>query len=73
MKLLTKTTESRAYSEEEAKEAINTFHLNAAKEGYIVKSAGFTYKTKKAKGAIVGEAWIVKCVGIYNDIWEEDE
>lgn len=73
MKLLTMTTEHRAYTEDEAKDAINDFREKAKAEGYIVKSAGFTYKTKKSKGEIVGEAWIVKCVAIYNDIWEADE
>lgn len=73
MKLLTMTTERRAYSEDEAKDAINEFRLSAKKDGYTVKAAGYTYKTKKTKGEIIGEAWIVKCVAVYNDIWEADE
>lgn len=73
MKLLKMTTEKRAYTEDEAKAAINDFKDSAREQGYIVKSAGYTYKTKKAKGEIVAEAWIVKCVAIYHDIWEEEE
>jgi hypothetical protein len=73
MKVLTITTETRAYSEDEAKSIINKFRENAASEGYIVKAAGYTYKTKKKKGEIVGEAWVVKCVASYNEVWDEGE
>lgn len=73
MKTLKITTEARAYSEEEAKEYIESFRTNAAKGGYTVAAAGYVYKTKKSKGEIVGEAWICKCVAEYNTIWEEDE
>lgn len=73
MKVLKITTEARAYSEEEAKEYIERFQLNADKEHYIVAAAGYTYKTKKKKGAVVAEAWVCKCVAEYNPVWEEDE
>lgn len=73
MKILKKTTEARAYSEEEAKEYIEKFRLEAAQNHYTVAAAGYTYKTKKKKGAVVAEAWICKCVAEYNPIWEEDE
>lgn len=73
MKTLTITTESRAYTEDEAKEAIDNFRNEAREKHYTVKAAGYTYKSKKKKGEIVGEAWIVKCVATYNEIWEEDE
>lgn len=73
MKVLTITTETRAYSEDEAKSIINKFRENAANEGYIVKAAGYTYKTKKKKGEVVAEAWAVKCVASYDEIWDEGE
>ena len=73
MKLLTITTEKRAYSEEEAKEYIDTFRTDAIKEGYIVKSAGWTHKEKKKKGEVISEAWVVKCVAVYDNIWDEGE
>jgi hypothetical protein len=28
---------------------------------------------KKKKGEVVAEAWIVKCVAIYNEVWDEEE
>lgn len=73
MKTLKITTESRAYTELEAKEAIETFRKEAREKGYIVAAAGYTYKTKKKAGLVIAEAWICKCVAEYNPIWEENE
>lgn len=73
MKTLKITTEARAYSEEEAKEYIEAFRVNAARDCYIVAAAGYTYKTKTKKGEVVAEAWICKCVAEYNKVWEDDE
>lgn len=73
MKTLKITTEARAYSETEAKEAIENFRVEAASKGYTVTAAGYSYKTKKKQGAIVAEGFLVKCVAQYNDFWEEDE
>lgn len=73
MKTLKITTESRAYSEIEAKNYIETFRSEAEEKGYIVAAAGYTYKTKKKKGIVTAEAWICKCVAQYNEIWEDEE
>lgn len=73
MKKLKVTYEKRAYTEDDAKDAIIVFRNNAATEGYTVGAAGYTYKAKKKKGEIVAEAWIVKCVAIYDEIWDEGE
>lgn len=71
MKKLEVTEKHRAYSEE-AKNFIEEVRINAGKE-YLLKKAGYEYKTKKAKGEIIGEAWITTVVKVYNEIWEEDE
>lgn len=73
MKTLKITYETRAYTEDEAKNAISDFRERAREEGYIVGAAGYTYKTKKKKGAVVSEAWVVKCVAAYDDVWDEGE
>lgn len=73
MKTLKITTAARAYSEEEAKEYIEKFRLEAAQNHYTVAAAGYTHKTKTKKKEVVAEAWICKCVAEYNSIWEEDE
>jgi hypothetical protein len=74
MKLLKVTYEHRAYTEDEAKDAILKFRTKAAEEGYTVGAAGYTYKCKKKKNiGIVAEAWVVKCVAIYDEIWDDGE
>lgn len=73
MKSLKTTYEYRAYTEEEAKSAVIKFHEGSKQEGYTVGSAGYVRKEKKKKGEVVSEAWIVKCVAIYDTIWDEDE
>lgn len=73
MKKLEITEKFRAYSENEAKDFIEQNRAAALKEGYVIKKAGYEYKTKKAKGEIVDEAWITTIVKTFNSIWEEDD
>ena len=73
MKLLKVTYEQRTYTEDEAKDAILKFRAKAAEDGYTVGAAGYTYKAKKKRGEVVAEAWLVKCVAIYDEIWDEGE
>lgn len=69
--LLETTSKYRADSENQAKEMIEKFRNEAGEKGYIVKKAGFEYKTKKAKGEVVAEAWVVSITQIFGDIWED--
>lgn len=71
--LLETTSKYRANSEIEAKDMIEEFRANAEKNGYVVKKAGYEYKTKKAKGEIIGEAWIVSVTQVFGSLWEEFE
>ena len=73
MKLLKVTYEHRAYTEDEAKDAILKFRNEAKENGYLVQSAGYTYKSKKKKGEVVAEAWVVKCVAVYDEVWDVAE
>ena len=73
MKTLKVTYEQRTYTEEEAKDAIVAFRTRAREDGYTVGAAGYTYKAKKKKGEVVAEAWVVKCVAIYDEVWDEGE
>ena len=73
MKLLSITSEFRAYTEEEAKEHIEAFRKEAREKGYTIKSAGWTHKTKTKSKVVVAEAWIVKCTAIYDEIWDDGE
>ena len=73
MKLLTITSEYRAYTEEEAKDFIEAFRKEAKEKGYTVKSAGWAHKKKSKKKVVVAEAWVVKCVAVYDEVWDEGE
>ena len=73
MKLLTITSEYRAYTEEEAKDFIEIFRKEAKEKGYTVKSAGWAHKKKSKKKVVVAEAWVVKCVAVYDTVWDENE
>ena len=73
MKLLKITYEHRTYSEDDAKNAIIKFRAEAQEKGYTVGAAGYIYKTKKKKGVVVAEAWVVKCIAIYDEVWDEGE
>lgn len=73
MKVLKKTIEIATGSENEAKELIETYRQESKEKKYVISSVGYTYKTKKAKGEIIGEAYVVKVVQIFNGLWEEFE
>lgn len=70
MRLLKTTEEYVCESEYEAKNEMENIRSGAGND-YLVGSMGYTYKTKKAKGEIVGEAWILKVQKIYGEIWED--
>lgn len=69
--LLETTSKFRASSENDAKEMIEEFRKEAATKGYVVKKAGFEYKTKKAKGEVIAEAWVVSVTQVFGDLWED--
>lgn len=70
MRLLKETLELRADSEVEAKEIIEKYKEDAKEKGYLITAAGYTYKTKKAKGEIIDEAWICKIVQQFSEVWD---
>lgn len=73
MKKLKVTEEFRAYSEEEALAAIAAARDRQKSEGYVLGANGYKYKTKKSKGQIIGEAWVVSLTKIYDEVWDEGE
>lgn len=69
--LLKRTEEIRANSEEEAKIIMENCRKEAQEKGYTISASGYTYKTKKAKGEIIDEAWVVKIVEQIAGVWDE--
>lgn len=69
--LLEVTSKYRTTSEEEAKELIEQFRLQAAKKGYTVKKASYERKVKKAKGEIIAEIFVVSVTQTFAELWED--
>lgn len=72
--LLETTSKYRTDSEVSAKDLIETFRAQAEQKGYRVKKAGYEYKSKKSKkskGEIVAEAWVVSITQVFGDLWED--
>lgn len=72
MTLYKKTEELITLSENEAKETIETYRQKAREEGFQITAAGYTYKTKKAKGQIIDEVFLVKIQMTYCSLWGEE-
>ena len=70
MKKLKVTEEFRAYTEQEAIEAIQSARDGQSDGGYQLGANGYKYKSKKSKGEIVSEAWIVTITKIFNEVWD---
>ena len=70
MKKLKVTEEYRAYSEEEAIQAINGARALQEEGGYTLGANGYKYNTKKAKGEIIDQGWQVTMTKIYDEFWD---
>ena len=57
-------------TEEEAVATLDKARKEAGEKGYILEKYGHTYKTKKAKGEIIAEAYLVRYTETYGGIWD---
>ena len=73
MRLIKRTEEYVVDTEEQAIKAIENFRADAAEHGHTVGASGYTYKTKKSKGEIVAEAYVVKVTRILGGVWDDYE
>lgn len=73
MRLIKRTEEYVVDTEEEAIKAIQNFREDAEEHGHTVGASGYTYKTKKAKGEIIGEQYLIKVTRILGGIWDDYE
>ena len=71
--LLETTNKYCVHSEIAAKDMIEEFREKAGEKGYVIKKAGYEYKTKKAKGEIIGEVWVCKITKILGGVWDDYE
>lgn len=73
MRLIEETEKYVVDSEEEAIKLIQNAKENAIKNGYILGASGYTYKTKKAKGEIIGEVWVTSIKKVLGGVWDDYE
>lgn len=73
MKLIEQTEKYVVDTEEMALQLVQAFKNKAAEDGYVLGSSGYTYKTKKSKGEIIGEAWVVTIKKILGGVWDDFE
>ena len=71
MRTYKETTEIICFTEEEAKQVIENYRQEAREKGFTIGAAGYTYKTKKSKGEIIGKIQLVKIAQIFGELWEE--
>ena len=70
MKPIKQTEEYVVDTEDNAVKVIEHFRRDAAEQGYLLGASGYTYKSKKAKGEIVDECYVVKVTKIFGGIWD---
>ncbi len=64
------TVKISANDESKAKNIIEEYRERAKSDGSIIKKAGYEYKTKKSKGEIIAEVWVVTITQVFGDVWE---
>lgn len=73
MRLIERTEKFVVDSEEEAIQLIQTSKKDAEENNYVLGANGYAYKTKKAKGEIVGELWVTSIKKIFGGVWDDYE
>ena len=73
MRLIEQTEKYIVNSEEDALKVVQAFKQDANEKGYKLGASGYTYKTKKSKGEIIDECWIVSVKKVLGGIWDESE
>lgn len=72
-KLLKNTVETKVETQAQAEDLIVRRKEYAAANGFSISAAGYTYKTKKSKGEIVADGYLVKVVESYAGFWDDYE
>lgn len=72
MRLIEQTDKYVVDSEEAAIKLIQKFREDAEENGYVLGANGYTYKTKKSKGEIIDEAWIVSIKKVIGGVWDDE-
>ena len=54
-------------------DAIENARAHQKEGNYVLGANGYKYKTKKLRGEIIGEAWVVSVTKIFDEVWDEGE
>lgn len=73
MRLIEQTDKIVVETEEAAISLVQKAKEEATQKGYILGASGYTYKTKKAKGEIIGELWVVTIKKVLGGVWDDFE
>lgn len=73
MRKLKITEEFRVESEEEAKAAVERYQKDGLEKGFSVTKWSADYKTKKSKGEIIDDGYLLKITCQLSDFWNEQE
>lgn len=69
--LLKVSEQYKCDSEDLAKRTIDEFKEQQTEKGYTLSKAGYTYKTKKSKGEVIVECWVVDVTMTYGGVWDD--
>lgn len=70
MRCIEQTDKYVVDSEQAAVGLIQAFRNKAEEEGFRLGASGYTYKSKKSKGEIADEAWVVSIKKIFGGVWD---
>ena len=70
MRKLKVTEEFRVETEAEAKNAVENFQKEGLEKGFSIIKWSADYKTKKSKGEIIDNGYLLKVTFQFNNFWD---
>ena len=70
MRKLKVTEEFRVETEAEAKTAVENFQREGLEKGFSITKWSADYKTKKSKGEIIDNGYLLKVTFQFSDFWD---
>ena len=71
MRKLKVTEEFRVETEAEAKNAVENFQKEGLEKGFSIIKWSADYKTKKSKGEIIDNGYLLKVTFQFSNFWDE--
>lgn len=73
MKIIQTIEKIRVENEINAQELLSEAKNRQTKEGYILKKASYEYKTKKSKGEVIDDCYLVTLQKEFGGVWDNGE